>query len=547
MLQDIFPDFVMMNATVITVDPDDTITEAIAVKDGKIIKVGKNEQIKQLIGENTKVMDLQGKTVTPGFIDSHMHNVSYGQRMNTLDTVAELNPTIPDLLNRIKERIASTRKGGWIVGRNIEPNKLAEKRFPTREELDSVSPNNPVYISIRGGHGSLVNSKALELGGITRDTPQPVGGLIEKDPETGEPTGVLREKAAFRRVSTQIPLPTLEEVKEGLIAAGHAYERLGITSTGDAGATDRPESYRAYQEAVQEGKLNVRTYLMIHATPYPNFYRENDLGLRTGFGNERLKMGALKTALDGSIQVFSCAFYEPYVTKNTKGLFQVEPAEFYRIVEEAHKLGYQIAIHVQGDYGIKVAIDAIEYAMWKYPRKDPRHRIEHCLTIREEDLKRMKKLGMIANFYLFHPWYWGDQHINNFIGKERAEKMVPVKTAMRLGVVSCAHSDCPVCTPDDPVWPSNPLWGMWCAVMRKTRSGVDIGPQEKLTPMEALRVYTINGAYASFEEDIKGSIEVGKLADMVVLAENLLTVDHDKIKDIKVEKTIIGGNIVYEA
>jgi predicted amidohydrolase YtcJ len=205
-----------------------------------------------------------------------------------------------------------------------------------------------------------------------------------------------------------------------------------------------------------------------------------------------------------------------------------------------------VAIHAQGDYTIKMAVNAIERAMEKYPRPDPRHRIEHCLCPTQADLERMKQLGMIANFYLFHPWYWGDQHINDFIGQERASRMVPAKTAMDMGIVSCAHSDCPVCTPGNAVWPSNPLWGMWCAVNRKTRSGVDIGPQEKLTPMEALRAYTINGAYASFEEDIKGSIEPGKLADVVVLSDNLLEIDPSEIRNIAVEKTIIGGEVVYE-
>jgi hypothetical protein len=193
-----------------------------------------------------------------------------------------------------------------------------------------------------------------------------------------------------------------------------------------------------------------------------------------------------------------------------------------------------------------MAVNAIEAAMGKYPRPDPRHRIEHTLCPRMEDLKRMKNLGVMVTFYLFHPWFWGDQHINNFIGKERADKMVPVKTAMEMGIVSCAHSDCPVCWPNDPVWPSNPLWGMWCAVNRKTRSGVDIGPQEKLTPMEALRAYTINGAYGTFEENIKGSIEPGKLADMVVLSDNPLDINPWEIRNITVEKTIIGGEIVYQ-
>ena len=346
------------------------------------------------------------------------------------------------------------------------------------------------------------------------------------------------------QIRTVPPAATLEDLKYALAAISEQYVSTGVTSTGDAGATDRPDPYRAYQEAVAEGNLKTRTYLMIREA----FYRKNDLGLRTGFGNDRLRLGAVKLTIDGSIQCFTCAFSEPYVGKNTRGLegLRYTQARLNEIVAEVHKLGYQVAIHAQGDYSITVAVNAIQFAMEKYPRADPRHRIEHTLCPTMEDLKRMKRLGIIANFFLFHPWFWGDQHINNFIGKERASKMVPIKTAMKMGIISCAHSDCPVCMPNDPVWPSNPLWGMWCAVNRKTRSGIDIGPQEKLAPMEALRAYTINGAYASFEENIKGSIEPGKLADMVVLSENPLEFDPWEIRNIKVEKTIIGGEIVYE-
>jgi predicted amidohydrolase YtcJ len=396
-------------------------------------------------------------------------------------------------------------------------------------------------ISIRGGHACVVNSRALDLAGINRDTPDPEGGIIEKDSVTGQPTGVLRDVLSIR---TAPPAATIEGIKEALVKINHEYIKTGVTSTGDAGTTDRPEPYRAYQETVAEGRLKTRTYLMIKEA----YYRKNDLGLRTGFGNDRLRLGPVKLYADGSIQCYTCAFNEPYVTGRTKGLegLRYQQERLNDIVGEAHRLGYQVAIHAQGDYGITVAINAIEHAMEKYPRPDPRHRIEHALCPTTKDLERMKRLGIVANFYLFHPWFWGDQHIHHFIGPERAHKMVPVRTAMRMGIVACAHSDCPVCMPNDPVWPANPLWGMWCAVNRKTRSGVDIGPQEKLTPLEALRAYTINGAYASFEETIKGSIEPGKLADMVVLSHNPLTIDPLKIRDIDVLKTIIGGEVVYE-
>jgi len=544
-IQGLSADLVITGGNVITVDAQNTRAEAVAVRDGIIVTIGTNGDMAPLIGKKTKVMDLTGKTAVPGFIDSHTHNVYIGEflfNFRLLNMATELNPSIVDVQLKIEQKVKETPKSKWIGGRNLDPNSLKEGRWPTRQELDACAPENPVILTIRGGHACVVNSRALELAEITKDTPNPEGGIIENDPVTGEPTGVLRDVPVMKTV---VPQATLEDLKDGLAAASDEYVKTGVTSTCDAGAMDKPDSYRAYQEAVAEGKLKTRTYLMIHE----EFYRKNDLGLRTGFGNDRLRLGAVKLLIDGSIQCFTCAFYEPYVTKDTRGLegLRYTQERLNEIVAEAHSLGYQLAIHAQGDYGITVAVNAIEHAMEKYPRPDPRHRIEHTLCPRVEDLKRMKELGIIANFYLFHPWFWGDQHINNFIGKERADKMVPVKTAMKMGIVSCAHSDCPVCTPNDPVWPANPLWGMWCAVNRKTRGGVDIGPGEKLTPMEALRAYTINGAYASFEENIKGSIEPGKLADMVVLSHNPLEIDPWEIRNIKVERTIIGGETVFQA
>lgn len=536
-------DLVLRGATVLTVDPRDTVAEAVAVRAGRIVAVGRDEDVADLIGSGTRVLDLPGKTVVPGFIDSHTHNVHVGEfrySLSQLNLAAELVPSIPELLNLVAERAARARPGEWIGGRNYDPNGMRERRWPTRWELDRVAPDNPVMITIRGGHACVANSRALALAGITRDTPDPPGGVIDRDPD-GEPNGVLRDVTSIRAV---LPVSTVAELKAGLAGLSDLYLRLGVTSVHDAGATPRPESYRAFREAVEEGLFKQRAYLMV----YHDFALAHDLGLRTGFGNDRLRMGAVKLFADGSIQCFTCAFREPYVTRDTRGWegLRYKPDELAEAVTEAHRLGYQVAIHAQGDYGITVAVDAIERAMQAFPRPDPRHRIEHTLCPTRDDLERMRALGIVPNFFLFHPWFWGDQHIREFIGPERAARMVPARTAIDLGLAPCAHSDCPVCTPDDPVWPSNPLWGMACAVTRRTRSGADIGAGERITAAEALRLYTINGARAAFEEDRKGSIEPGKLADLVVLGANPLTTEPWAIKDIPVEATIIGGEIVHD-
>ena len=543
-MQSLFADLVLTDTNVITICGSAPRAEAIAIRGDIILATGSAAEIAPLIGDGTEVLSLHGKTVVPGFIDSHTHMVSMGNFLfspKRINAAAELYPSIRDLQRIIRTEADGTPEGEWIGGVNLDPNGLEEKRWPTRYELDEGAKNHPVVIYLRGFHGCVANSMALERAGINRETPDPEGGVIDRDAETGEPTGVLRDVSNIREV---LPVPELEDFKEGLGLANDLYLQLGITSHGDAGAfPNRPEAYRAYQEAVAEGRLKVRTYLMIREA----FYREKDLGLRTGFGNDRLRLGAVKIFVDGSIQAFTCAFDEPYVTRDTRGMegLQYSVDELNALVEEVHALGYQVAMHAQGDRGIRIAVDAIEQAMRKHPRPDPRHRIEHTLCPTLDDLKRMKELGIIPNFYVFHPWFWGDQHINNFIGAERAARMTPVKTALKLGLRPCAHSDCPVCTPNDPVWPSNPLWGMACATTRKTRSGIDNGPEERISPEEALRMYTLNGAYASFEEDIKGSIEPGKLADLVVLGDDPLAVDTWEIRNIPVERTIIGGETVY--
>jgi predicted amidohydrolase YtcJ len=371
-IQALSADLVLGNGNVIPVNSKDTIAQAVAVRDEIIVGVGTNEEMAPLIGEKTTVMDLRGRTVVPGFIDSHTHNVHIGEfryNFKLLNLAAELNPSIADVQRKIRKRAKETPKGDWIGGRYFDPNGLKEERWPTRGELDACAPENPLMITIRGGHACVVNSRALELAGITRDTLDPEGGVIEKDPLTGEPTGVLRDVPVMKTIG---PQATLEDLKDGLAKVSDEYVKTGVTSTCDAGATERPESYRAYQEAVQEGRLKTRTYLMIRK----KFYRKNDLGLRTGFGNDRLRLGAMKLLIDGSIQCFTCAFYEPYVTRETRGFegLRYTQDRLNEIVGEAHRLGYQVAIHAQGDYGITVAVNAIEHAMEKHPRPDRHNR-----------------------------------------------------------------------------------------------------------------------------------------------------------------------------
>lgn len=547
-------DLVITGGHIIKVDSRNEVAEAVAVLGGRIVAVGTSDEIATCIGRDTKIIRLNGQTVLPGFIEPHTHLMLYGIWSTWVNAKTPPNKNIPQLLERLRKKADETPKGEWIVAYGIEETALEEKRWPTRDELDSVVPDHPLFINHRSGHSCVVNSRALALARINESTPQPEGGHIDRDPLTGRITGVLREKAAFKPLEALLPTPTKDEMKEGLINAGKLYASAGITSTHDAGATTHPDTYRAFQEAIEEGQLKTRVYLMIRDWPYAHYYLERDLGLRTGFGNERLRIGPVKTCTDGSIQVFTGAFYEPYITldsehtrKNPRGVLQMSPNEINELVLEAHQKGYQVAIHAQGDYGIDVAIDAIQHAMWRFPRPDARHRIEHCQCVTPEGLKRMRQLGIIASFYPHHVWYWADRHVSTFIGKERASRIDPMKSALREGVVTVAHSDAPIAAIGDPLFGAEPLFGIWCAVNRKTRGGMLLGPEERITPMEGIRAYTINAAYASFEEKIKGSIEPGKLADFVILSENPCEVDPWEIRNIKVEWTIIGGETVYQA
>ena len=547
----LYADLVITGGRVVTVNPRDEVAEAVAVWGGRIAAVGAARDLAGLIGPRTEVLRLRGETVLPGFIDPHNHFMLYGLWLDGVNCKSPLNRTVDDILGRVGEKAASAPAGSWIVGFGVEDSGLEERRFPTRDELDRAAPGHPVYLKHRSGHAAVANSLALDAAGITDQTPQPPGGHMDRD-ATGRLTGVLREKSAAAPIEKILPVPTRDRMKEGVITAGRLYASAGITSVHDAGADARPDTYRAYHEAVAEGRLHQRVYAMIWGWPGNHLYLEKDLGLRTGFGDERLRLGAVKLFVDGSIQVFTCAFYDPYITLDTdstranpRGVLQLTPNELNDLVVEAHAKGFQVALHAQGDYGIDVALDAIQYAMWKAPRPDPRHRIEHCQCVTPEGLRRMRRLGVIGSFYPHHSWYWADRHISTFIGEERASRMNPMKSAMRAGVVTVAHSDAPIAAIGDPVFGAEPLFGIWCAVNRTTRAGKVIGPEERITPMEGIRAFTINAAYASFEERLKGSIEPGKLADLIVLDRDPCAVDPWEIRDVQVLRTIIGGRTVF--
>ncbi len=498
--------------------------EALAVYKGRIVKVGTNEEVRSWVGPRTKVIDLKGKTVLPGLIDAHVHLSGYGLAISQLDLRG--TRSIEELKKAVEEKSLSMRKGEWILGRGWDQELFKEKRYPTRWDLDEVSPENPVFLKRVCGHIAVVNSKALEIASITKNTKDPPRGKIDRD-ESGEPTGILREWA-MNLIFEKIPPPSLEQLKEALAKAIMEAVKRGLTTIHFICSDRFPDELRALQLLRNEGRLLLRIYLI---PPYDFLAKLEELGVFTGFGDPMLKIGGIKILEDGSLGGRTAALEEPYADMpEKKGMLIYSPEELKEMVLKIHKAGFQAAIHAIGDRAIRVTLDAIENAIKHEPR-DHRHRIEHASVVSPEIIERMKKLNVIAvcqPHFIFTDFWAKDR-----VGPDRAKWVYALKS-LKENVVVAGSSDCPV-------EPIDPLKGIWAAVTRPF-----LTENEKLTVEEAIEMYTRGGAYASFEEDEKGSIEEGKLADLVVLSEDPTKIDPEKIKEIAVDMVIVDGKIVYE-
>ncbi|MFB0567143.1 MAG: amidohydrolase, partial [Candidatus Bathyarchaeia archaeon] len=411
-------DLVLLNGKVVTVDPKDTIAEAVAVKGGRIIKVGTSEEVKALVGEETRVIDLEGKTLVPGFIETHCHPALGGTGIFEVDCRSPPIKSIKEILEKIREKTEKTPKGEWVRARNYNENKLIERRHITRWELDQVAPDNPVFISKETGHLYVVNSKALELAGITKDTPDPPGGKIDRSPKTGEATGLLYETASM--MVTKIISPyNVEQIKEGLKHVFKQFLEWGLTTVHQATAI--PISIKACQELLATGEMPIRLNLMVGTLPgvLPGYEVDVDLldllvklGLKSGFGGERLRIMSVKLIADGSGSGGSAAVYTPqHRGIRGLGILVTSPEELTKQVIKAHKAGLRVSIHAIGDRGIDVALDAIEAALREHPVADMRHRIEHCSVCTPKQQERIKKLGVVPCSSIGYMWGVGDDYI----------------------------------------------------------------------------------------------------------------------------------------
>jgi len=533
----LFADLVLINGKIICVDDKDSSAESIAVKQGRIIRVGGTTDIQDLVGPDTVILDLNGKVVLPGFIDSHTHPAIYGTSLVFEVDCSEAS-SIVNIIQKIMKKVRQSPKGSWIRAYGYDEHKLAEKRPPTRWDLDKATSENPVAIRRICTHIVVLNSLALKITGINRETPDPEGGVIDRDPATGEPTGLLREKAA-ELAWKAIPDYTVEEIKQGLKLAFRDILSWGITTIHDAGVS--PDLIQAYQELRAEGKLPLRVNLVIKEEHFGQDLLSalTTLRIKSGFGDEWLKITGIKFIADGSIGGRTAALYEPYAgeTENS-GILAIEPMTLNDKVMKAHKNGLQVCIHAIGDRAIDMALNAIEIALKENPQLDHRHRIEHCGVCTPRQLQRIKKVGAFVSASTSFLYELGDT-FRAILGEEYMKWCYPHRSFIDYGIVVAGNSDLGA------AHSANSFLGIYASATRKNWKGKVCAGEQSISVKEAIRSYTIEGARLGFDEKTRGSIEEGKLADLVVLSEDPLSVPLEHLKDIKVDITIVNGEIRF--
>ncbi|MDH3960039.1 MAG: amidohydrolase [Desulfuromonadales bacterium] len=544
-------DIIFVNANVITMNEDQPGAKAIAIKDGKILAVGSQRHVKKHKGDETVMRDLEGQTVTPGFIDGHGHMGMvgmFGMAANLLPPPDGKVTSIAELQQTLKTWMSTSEipeKNGIVFGTGYDDSQLKEKRHPTRDELDAVTTDYPVIVLHQSGHLSAVNSKALETLGITASTPNPPGGVIRRKQGSNEPNGVLEENANFEAAGKLILAHFgPEQGLETIVRGQETYASFGYTTAQDGGTT--PSLAKGYIAAAEQGKLklDVVSYLKAQTiasdpTIMQGPYQGQDY-------KDHYRIGGIKLWLDGSPQGKTAWLTEPFFQPPTgkeppyRGYQTMTNADVEKYIEEAYRNDWQVLAHVNGDAAIDQYLNSIEMVGTRISAKGRRTVAVHAQVSREDQLDRMKRLEVMPSFYAAHAFYWGDWHRNSVLGPQRAKRISPTRSALDRGMKFTTHAD-------SPVIPPNALRIYWATVNRVTRSGLVLGADQRVDPETVLKALTIWAAWQYSEEDRKGSIEPGKLADLVILDNDPLTVDPMTIQDIKVLETIKEGNSVYKA
>ena len=576
-------DIIYSGGDIVTINDARPTAEAVAVADGKIIAVGKKPEVLKHKGNTTKMVDLQGKTLMPGFFDAHSHLLQviiwsisadlYPPPMGTVDSMEKLKAAL--LEYKAEKKL---KPGQWIVGLNYDDTLLSEKRHPTRDDLDQVSIEHPIFILHISGHLASANSKALEITGITAETEDPVGGRYVRRPGSKVPNGVMESNMAFLPVLAKVPTPSAEQAAKYVIdTLLNVYAANGTTTVQEA-AGAFPPVMKVFRLAASKEKLPVDLIAYpkdIYKDMLANYEQDKEY-------DNGLRLGGLKLIYDGSIQGYTGYLSQPYHVPpkmdqdlashcdqtGTEGLlidineanypemddhdsvikdgdttfrgksYYGSQEEADALVELALKNRWHLLAHTNGDAATDMLIESMRKGLKKYPVKDHRTTIIHAQMMREDQLDAAKELGLVPSFFPGHIYYWGDRHRDIFIGPERAARLNPMKSALDRGIPFTLHHDAAVTT-------ANMLIVVQSAVHRVTSSGRPLGPEQEIPVMEALKAVTLNAAWQEGEEKLKGSIEVGKRADLVILSANPLKVDRTTIRDIEVMETIKEGKSIY--
>jgi predicted amidohydrolase YtcJ len=533
-------EMILWGGNILTMGPQKPGARAVAIKHGRFQKTGSDEEIKSLAGRNTKMIALRGRTLIPGFIDSHQHLSLYGTDLLQIDCSPGRCPTVAHIKQAVLREAKRRTCGEWIRGIGYDDTKTRDGKALTRRDLDETAVDRPVFIRHVSGHWAVVNSKALEIGGVREDAPDPIGGAYGRDP-SGRLNGILYEQAQFAYVLEGttghppiMPAFSLKDRLRGLGLACNRYLASGITSVHDALVS--AQTLETYQEAFKSGDCKVRVYMLIAIEYLPHL---RALNFRTGFGNEWLRIGGIKILADGAIAGRTAYLSEPYVGSDNKGILAVESeGVLHEQIRQGHEAGFQVCVHANGDRVIEMTLSGFEKALKGLPRKNHRHRLEHCTVVTPGILDRIRRLKLLVTPFGSYIHHHGEKMIPSY-GAKRVEMMFAHRSFLDSGIGVSGASD-------HPCGPYEPLLAIQSCVTRKSSAGEVLGARQRITVEEALHLYTMSSAYASFEEDLKGSITPGKVADLVVLGEDPRRVDPDEIKDIPVDMTIVEGEIRYQ-